>query len=160
MTSGPEVLSSGEGIITAEYWIPPRSLRDPRSLPIRSVVFVHGLRGDRIKSWSRDDVCWPRDLLAEDLKQARIITYGYDADVTHAFKQSSHASIFGIGQSFLRDISRLRRSAEEVSRRTPRPRHLSHCLMLYRLKDILYSSDIVWAGFSSRQSVQVYSSWC
>ncbi len=60
-------------------------------------------------------VCWPRDLLPKDLPHARIITWGYDADVARVVKQSSQASIFGHGQSFLRDIARLRAKPEEVS---------------------------------------------
>ena len=41
---------------------------------MHSVVFVHGLHGDRIKTWSKDKVCWPRDLLKQDLPNARILS--------------------------------------------------------------------------------------
>jgi hypothetical protein len=41
---------------------------------MHSVVFVHGLHGDRIKTWSKDKICWPRDLLKEDLPNARILS--------------------------------------------------------------------------------------
>jgi hypothetical protein len=45
---------------------------------IYSVVLVHGLNGDRIKTWSKDNVCWPRDLLKEDLPNARILSVCVD----------------------------------------------------------------------------------
>lgn len=39
-----------------------------------SIVFLHGLRGDAYKSWMKDDICWPRDLLHDDIPHARIMT--------------------------------------------------------------------------------------
>ncbi|KAK4203324.1 hypothetical protein QBC40DRAFT_251294 [Triangularia verruculosa] len=45
------------------------------------IIFVHGLRGHPIDSWSLDQVCWPRDLLKDDVEDARIITWGYDANI-------------------------------------------------------------------------------
>ncbi|KAK8125950.1 uncharacterized protein PG998_001709, partial [Apiospora kogelbergensis] len=73
------------------------------------IVFVHGLNGHRVGSWSEDSVCWPRDMLGSDLPHARIITWGY-------------ASILGEGnemfaelaESLLVDLSRIREA-------TPRP---------------------------------------
>ncbi|OCL03087.1 hypothetical protein AOQ84DRAFT_271434, partial [Glonium stellatum] len=44
------------------------------------VVFVHGLTGGSIKNWTRDGVCWPRDLLSDKIHHcARIMTWGYDS---------------------------------------------------------------------------------
>lgn len=48
------------------------------------VVLVHGLRGDKLATWTKDKVCWPRDLLKDDLPDCRImsvsliITQSYD----------------------------------------------------------------------------------
>ncbi|KAK8050133.1 hypothetical protein PG994_011863 [Apiospora phragmitis] len=67
------------------------------------IVFVHGLNGHRVGSWSKDSICWPRELLGADVEHARIITWGY-------------ASILGEGndmfadlaESLLVDLSRVR----------------------------------------------------
>ncbi|KAF8233511.1 hypothetical protein L208DRAFT_1266288, partial [Tricholoma matsutake] len=47
------------------------------------IVLVHGLRGHRTKTWTKDNVCWPRDLLSkeETLSHIRVLTFGYDANV-------------------------------------------------------------------------------
>jgi hypothetical protein len=75
------------------------------------LVFVHGLRGSALGTWSKDGVCWPRDLLQEDLNNAsvpaRVITWGYDANVANAFTYASQESIFGHAETLLGDLSRL-----------------------------------------------------
>jgi len=73
------------------------------------LVFVHGLRGSRLKTWSSGDVFWPRDLLKDDVKNARVITWGYDASVANAFTFASKESIFGHADTLLNDLARLRR---------------------------------------------------
>ena len=46
-----------------------------------SVVAIHGFNGDPFKTWTHkeSDVLWLRDLLPEELPNARIMTYGYNA---------------------------------------------------------------------------------
>ncbi|XP_013088301.2 protein SERAC1-like isoform X1 [Biomphalaria glabrata] len=49
------------------------------------VVLVHGLRGGVVKTWrQRDDIhktsaCWPKDWLAQDCPNIRIISIGYES---------------------------------------------------------------------------------
>lgn len=74
-----------------------------------SLVFVHGLRGDKIDTWSKGSVCWPRDLLVHDIKNARIITWGYDSKVLNAVKAASQESIFSHSENLLGDLARLRK---------------------------------------------------
>lgn len=54
--------------------------------PLVDVVFVHGLNGHPLNTWSttKPDVFWPADLLPAALEdqRPRILTYGYDANVT------------------------------------------------------------------------------
>lgn len=51
-----------------------------------SIVAVHGLNGDAYKTWTSDkgDICWLNDksLLPKYLPKARILTWGYNANVT------------------------------------------------------------------------------
>jgi hypothetical protein len=73
-----------------------------------------------------DGVCWPRDILSKDIKQIRIITWGYDSSVVNAFAGSSQASIFGHSEDLLTDIAspRLRTGAVRVSHE---PQGASRC---------------------------------
>jgi hypothetical protein len=48
------------------------------------IVLIHGLNGDPRKTWTaKNGVFWPTDLLPVSLKsaKARILVYGYNADV-------------------------------------------------------------------------------
>ncbi|KOS18727.1 Protein SERAC1 [Escovopsis weberi] len=53
---------------------------------IADIIFIHGLGGGSIKTWSdssgKTTVCWPRDWLPgdPDFQHVRIHTFGYDAD--------------------------------------------------------------------------------
>jgi hypothetical protein len=46
-----------------------------------SIIFIHGLRGHRTKTWTKDGVCWPNKLLSKEqtLSHVRILAFGYDA---------------------------------------------------------------------------------
>ncbi|KAK3291981.1 uncharacterized protein B0H64DRAFT_408650 [Chaetomium fimeti] len=72
------------------------------------IVFVHGLRGRRAGTWSKDGICWPQHLLGNDLNNVRVITWGYDATVANAFHAASKESIFGHADTLLEDLARLR----------------------------------------------------
>ena len=63
----------------------PRLTRKP------SIVFIHGLTGDRESTWTVKGAAagWPESLLPNDLPQARIILYGYDADVVNFWSMAS-----------------------------------------------------------------------
>lgn len=72
------------------------------------IIFVHGLRGSSIRTWSEGNVCWPRDLLKEDIPNARVITWGYHSGVARLFRYTSLESVYGHAETLLEDISALR----------------------------------------------------
>ncbi|CAI7616134.1 unnamed protein product [Penicillium glandicola] len=59
------------------------------------ICFIHGLTGDREKTWTADgqSTPWPKALLPQKLHQARILTYGYDAYVISKSTASSNRLI-------------------------------------------------------------------
>ena len=51
------------------------------------IVFVHGLTGNSNSTWLHEGtgVHWPSDILKQDLADARILSFGYDADILHFY---------------------------------------------------------------------------
>ncbi|KAJ5730318.1 uncharacterized protein N7483_004826 [Penicillium malachiteum] len=47
------------------------------------IMFLHGLRGNITKTWTKDGVLWPKDLLPRDVERSRIFLFGYDSGITH-----------------------------------------------------------------------------
>jgi pimeloyl-ACP methyl ester carboxylesterase len=45
-------------------------------------VIVHGLNGDAFESWTHPvtKAFWPQDFLPYDIPEARVLTFGYNAD--------------------------------------------------------------------------------
>lgn len=52
------------------------------NLIVYSLVAVHGLNGDPIKTWThpKTGACWLKDFFPQDVPGARIFTFGYNAD--------------------------------------------------------------------------------
>jgi len=47
-----------------------------------SIVFIHGLMGDRWKTWNaKPGLFWPLHYLPLDIPSARVMVWGYDADL-------------------------------------------------------------------------------
>jgi len=58
---------------------------------------------------------WLRDLLPEETPNARILTYGFNAD-TRSFTQTSTQNIFHHAEAFLVNLALMRRENPEVSK--------------------------------------------
>ncbi|KAL8913113.1 MAG: hypothetical protein Q9171_002007 [Xanthocarpia ochracea] len=87
-----------------------------KKLTIGSICFIHGLGGGRISTWSKGDVFWPYHLLAKDIPEARIMTWGYKADVAHFISPTSTNRVKDHAKSLSNALSALRNSPE-TSRR-------------------------------------------
>ena len=88
---------------------------DTFALILLSIVFVHGLNGDPIKTWTAGETCWPRDLLKDDIDNARVLTFGYDAKVIHFWSQPSQNRIDNHADTLLADLVSLRDRTQTVS---------------------------------------------
>ncbi|KAK7539238.1 putative ribonuclease p/mrp subunit [Phyllosticta citricarpa] len=93
----PEVSQDGQQAAQAErIRVAPKTglgepLADPQNATV-DIIFVHGLGGDRVNTWSTkptdedpDPVFWPKDLLPDVCKTARILSFGYDADYARSW---------------------------------------------------------------------------
>jgi hypothetical protein len=83
-------------------------------------VLIHGLNGDPRKTWTaKNGVFWPTELLPITLKsaRARILVYGYNADV-YAYGSSNRSAssdfIHQHAQSLVSNLA-LERKSEEVA---------------------------------------------
>jgi hypothetical protein len=81
-----------------------------------SIVFVHGLTGNRESTWTDKtaEVFWPKDLLARDLPKARIITFGYDADIIRALSTAGNGTLRDHGKALAEDLAMRRKRTDSV----------------------------------------------
>ena len=80
---------------------------------IQSIVAVHGLNGHREKTWTADNgVNWLQDLLLEKIQNARIFTWGYDAN-THSDSPISVQYLYDHATQLVSDLT-LERQLSEV----------------------------------------------
>ncbi|OQO09996.1 hypothetical protein B0A48_04351 [Cryoendolithus antarcticus] len=71
-------------------------LASPRNAVV-DIIFVHGLTGDRLGTWTHASrTFWPLHCLPDRFQQARIFTHGYNADV--------HSTGTGVIGDFARDL--------------------------------------------------------
>ncbi|KAI0594829.1 hypothetical protein F4775DRAFT_412770 [Biscogniauxia sp. FL1348] len=66
------------------------------------------------RSTSRSSVYWPRDLLPDTLPTARVLTYGYDTRIKHAFGSSPNTNtVYDIGWDLLVALEGERRESSD-----------------------------------------------
>jgi len=80
-------------------------------------VFVHGLTGSALNTWldPNTGVHWPSTLLHEEIPDARILAFGYDADVMGFWNPASQNCIGNHAENLLGDLVRIRDESDSVS---------------------------------------------
>lgn len=73
------------------------------SLLDNSIVAVHGLNGHREKTWTLNDINWLRDLLPTVIPNARILSWGYDAN-THSTSPISAQYLYDHARTLVSDL--------------------------------------------------------
>jgi protein SERAC1 len=120
-------------------------------LNVDSIVFVHGLKGHALHTWEKRGFMWPKHLLGAKYPTARIITYGYDADIVKLFGRVEKGTIFDRSKAMIQAIHRIRRD------------HYQRPLLFvaHSLGGILVKDGLCWAkaqaGFSAVKVNEVYS---
>ena len=77
-------------------------------------MFVHGFGGHGYNTWSKNGVFWPRDLLSRDVRNVRIITFGYDLDVVRFVGRASRNQIHDHARTLIGGLRRCREKEDEV----------------------------------------------
>jgi pimeloyl-ACP methyl ester carboxylesterase len=73
------------------------------------IIFIHGLTGDSHDTWvSNTGVYWPTQLLAKDLPNCRIMTFGYDADVVKLLGPVSQNRVRDHAADLIGDLASIR----------------------------------------------------
>ena len=84
----PEVISEGQN-----YGI--KELYDGGTDASIDIVFVHGLTGNAYNTWLHKDTNthWPSALLKQDISDARVLSFGYDADIVGFWDPASNSRL-------------------------------------------------------------------
>ncbi|KFY33768.1 hypothetical protein V494_07314 [Pseudogymnoascus sp. VKM F-4513 (FW-928)] len=77
------------------------------------IVFLHGLTGHRENTWTAtgDKEPWPKALLPKDLPTARIIMYGYDADVVNLTRVAGQNTVREHATNLINELAANRMNA-------------------------------------------------
>ncbi|KAF5572559.1 P-loop containing protein [Fusarium pseudoanthophilum] len=82
------------------------------------ICFVHGLMGDRAKTWTAqgESEPWPKTLLPQQLGKVRILTYGYNGDVFSNSSGTAQSPTEGAANNLLIDLTMERIAGNASSR--------------------------------------------
>ncbi|KAI0456108.1 hypothetical protein F5B21DRAFT_502584 [Xylaria acuta] len=98
----------------------PSGIKELHCPPLGStvdIVFIHGLTGDRERTWTAENASepWPKTLLASKLPTARILTFGYDAYVTDWKSVVSQNRIANHSLNLLTSLAHYREGKEDTN---------------------------------------------
>lgn len=121
------------------------------------MVFVHGLNGDPHNTWTseKSKIFWPAQLLPPFLEeeQARILVYGYDADVTSFTDGASRDKIHNHAEHLVAELAANRRIRKATERPIIFVAHSLGGLVVKRA--LIYSSQIQGNYTSHLRSIYV-----
>ena len=110
--------SSAAGTVT----VSTRGLRilkppDDQTQEVIDIIFIHGLNGDSARTWKHaKGVYWPIDLLPKDIPNARILSFGYNADVTKLFGNVGGGTLRDHASTFVTELGSFRACDPEPDR--------------------------------------------
>ena len=83
------------------------------------IVFVHGLTGDAYNTWLHKNtrVHWPSQLLRQDIPDARILSFGYDADIVNFWNPASNSRLTNHAENMVGDLIRKRERTNTETRK-------------------------------------------
>lgn len=87
--------------------------------PSVDIVFVHGLTGNAYSTWLHEDsgTHWPSRLLGQDIPDARILSYGYDADIVNLWNPVSNSRLSNHAENMVGDLARYRERTDTETRK-------------------------------------------
>ncbi|KAM5445401.1 hypothetical protein MaudCBS49596_007544 [Microsporum audouinii] len=106
----------------AEFFDP---LCNPKDANL-DIVFVHDLHGDRVDTWTKYGIFWPRDLLPDDVRQARVLSWGYSADIAHFWQKTTNTELNDHAKNLCSDHSGLREQSALVFSDRSADQHLKN----------------------------------
>ena len=83
------------------------------------IVFVHGLTGNAYNTWLHKDprVHWPSEFLRQDIPDARILSFGYDADIVNFWNPASNSRLSNHGENMVGELVRKRERTNTETRK-------------------------------------------
>lgn len=82
-------------------------LHNPNDASV-DVVLIHGLHGNEVRTWTygsgQKSVFWPQELLPSDIGDARILSFGYDANIAHVWARPSENRLDSYSDDFFQQL--------------------------------------------------------